>query len=456
MINGKRKLLSGWGNYPVEPGNVYETSGPRQIKELLHSSQEKYYIVRGLGRSYGDTALNKEKGIILQKNDSKIISFDANSGMLTCTANITFEELLTHFLPQGYFPPVTPGTKYITLGGAIANDIHGKNHHCDGSIANFILSFTLLIGTGETLDCSREQNSDIFWATVGGIGLTGIILKVTMKLIPIETSYIKVHYHKAKNLDEALDTFIREDDSYQYSVAWIDCLATGKSLGRSVLMHGNHVPIKELPSYFGAPLQLSKKRKVVIPFHFPSSFLNLFTIKAFNQIYYHSSPKNGSQWVDYDRFFYPLDAIVNWNRAYGRKGFIQYQVVFPYQTSREALMRLLTKLNEEKTPSFLAVLKRFGKGNQAPLSFPFKGFTLALDSPFRGKKTLALLGELDEMVVQYGGRVYLAKDSTLSSKWMAHMYPNLQQLLKIKKKVDPHRYFSSSMSRRLNLTGDQK
>jgi decaprenylphospho-beta-D-ribofuranose 2-oxidase len=451
MQGVKNKKLAGWGNYPIEAANIYEPSHIKDMMEGLQSRQEESYIARGVGRSYGDTALNRNRGVILQRPFRQILSFDAQTGIVACEAGVTYEDLLNTFVVQGFFPSVTPGTKYVTIGGAIANDVHGKNHHKDGSISNFVLDFDLLTGLGEVVHCSRTENPELFWATIGGIGLTGIIVKVRIRLIPIESAYMEVHYDKACNLDEAFDHFSAHDADYQYSVAWIDCLATGKALGRSVLMRGNHVPKHALPSTLKAPLVRKEKWKWNIPFYFPGFVLNARSIQLFNQYYYRSFRDKMTRIIDYDRFFYPLDAISNWNRAYGRRGLVQYQVVFPLDTSRAGLVELLSRLSVEKCSSFLAVLKSFGAGNQAPLSFPFRGYTLALDIPLKNPGLFGFLRKLDELVLKHRGRIYLAKDATLAPEHLRQMYPEVDHFLHVKKRVDPAGIFSSSMARRLNI-----
>lgn len=451
-MNATKKQMTGWGNYPWQENTVYYPTKVEELQELITSKQESSYLPRGLGRSYGDTALNESNGLLMNEKMNRILSFDPATGIVECEAGVSYEDLLHQFVPQGFFPPVTPGTKFVTMGGAIANDVHGKNHHKDGSIANFVIDFDLLTGTGEILHCSREENADVFWATIGGIGLTGMILKTRIRLKPIETSYFDVHYDKTKNLDEALEQFLLNDDKYTYSVAWIDCIASGDSLGRSVLMRGNHTPADKL-SPSKQPLKLESKLKVNVPFYLPSSLLNPTTIKAFNAVYYGIN-STGDKVVHYDPFFYPLDMVHNWNRGYGRKGFVQYQVAFPPgEVGRQGLVDLLTRLSEEKLSSFLAVLKTFGEGNEGLLSFPMKGYTLALDVPIKDG-LFRVLRELDDLVMKYNGRIYLGKDSALTPEYVPVMYPELNKFQEIKKRIDPNNVFNSSMARRLNLLGD--
>lgn len=455
MIRSVKQIISGWGNFPKEKAHLFRPEKTKELQDILASHERSNYISRGLGRSYGDTALNKGNGVILQSRLNRFLSFDRQSHVLECEAGVSFEEILQIFMPRGYFLPVTPGTKYVTVGGAIANDIHGKNHHKDGSMADHLLDFTLLTGTGEILHCSREQHSEVFWATIGGIGLTGMILTARMKLLPIESAYIDVDYKKAAHLEEALDLLAATDDQYPYSVAWIDCLSTGSSMGRSVLMLGKHAAHDQVLGKLGDPLQAKSKIKLGMPMNLPSFVLNPWTIKAFNFAYYNKFKDQAGVLTDYDSFFYPLDSIHNWNRMYGKQGFIQYQMVFPPETSRAGLTKILEKLSRAGRSSFLAVLKSFGEKGGGLLSFPRKGYTLALDIPVRGgAQFLSFIAELDQIVLDHEGIIYLAKDSTMSPDTFRRMYPELEKFQAIKSQWDPHQLFSSSMARRLHIVED--
>ncbi|MBN6187009.1 FAD-binding oxidoreductase [Aneurinibacillus sp. BA2021] len=448
MVKPLKTTLAGWGNYPKEEAFLFRPDRGRDIEEILRSGQQSNYIAFGMGRSYGDTPLNKQGGVLLTTQLNRFLSFDEATGILECEAGVTFEDIIHTFLPRGYFLPVTPGTKYVTLGGAIANDVHGKNHHIDGCISTFILDFHLLLASGETMYCSREHNPDVFWATIGGIGLTGIILRARIQLEKVESAYYDVLYEKAPNIEKALELFAESDDKYKFSVAWIDCLGRGRSLGRSVLMRGNYAPASSLPSGT-APLALKQGLKLAIPFDFPSFALNNASIKSFNTLYY-GIHKNVQKTVYFDSFFYPLDSIYKWNRMYGKKGFVQYQAVFPPE-GREGLIQMLERLSSSNRSSFLAVLKTSGEQNPGLLSFPKKGYTLALDIPIKDESLFPFLHELDELVIRYGGRVYLAKDSELLPEHFAEMYPRLKEFQAIKNRIDPNHVFSSSMARRLHI-----
>jgi decaprenylphospho-beta-D-ribofuranose 2-oxidase len=453
MNRSVKSNQSGWGNFHKETGYLYRPENYKGLKEILRSCGQRNYISRGMGRSYGDTALNSQNGVILHTRLNRFLTFDEQTQVLECETGVTFEEIIESFLPRGYFLPVTPGTKYVTVGGAIANDVHGKNHHKDGSISDHIVDFQMLLASGEIITCSRLENQEIFWATIGGIGLTGIILSARIKLIRVESSYIEVDYKKAANLYEAIDMLSETGEQYQYSVAWIDCLSTDRSMGRSVLMLGNHASRDQLNGK--EPFSLKGKRRLNMPFNLPSLALNPYSIKTFNSVYYHRFKDASGVIVDYDSFFYPLDMISNWNRMYGSAGFIQYQVVFPPETSRKGLTKLLHKLSQVRCLSFLAVLKAFGEKGYGLLAFPRKGYTLALDIPVRGgAEFLAFIQELDEIVLACAGVLYLAKDSLMSPNTFARMYPELPKFREIKAQIDPDAIFSSSMARRLNIVGD--
>lgn len=376
--------LSGWGRYPVESCHVFRPEKRSEVAATLASSMQSSYIPRGLGRSYGDAALNENAGVIWQVLLNRFLAFDNSSGVLECESGVSLAEIIQYFLPRGWFLPVTPGTKFVTVGGAIAADIHGKNHHKEGSFSNFILDFRLLTAGGEVLLCSPDAHADIFWATVGGMGLTGIILSARLRLRRVDSAYVFVDFHKSPNLEDALETMDASDERYDYSVAWIDGIATGKNMGRSILMRGNHATEAELPARLrsphlangnppsgvpnpqrgmrnpesGAPNLPSGVRNpesgirndLSIPTHprwnlfldFPSGALNRLTVKAFNTAYYaihHTAPR---ELVGFEKFFYPLDAINQWNRMYGKRGFVQYQIALPRRAAAPACAPSLT------------------------------------------------------------------------------------------------------------------
>lgn len=360
-------------------------------------------------------------------------------------------EVIDICLARGWFPPITPGTKNVSLGGCLAADVHGKNHHRVGAFSSSVEDFRLLTADGATMKCSRNENADVFWATVGGMGLTGAISEMTLQLKKVETAYITSQHVKAADLEAGFKVLAQEEPENEYSVAWIDCLARGKKLGRSVVMQGRHASADELSvSQQKAPLQTASRRHRRFPIDLPSWVLNPLSISSFNSLYYYQQGKKTRPFIsDIDSYFYPLDAIEDWNRMYGKKGFVQYQCVLPTAKAFDAIKVLLERLAGSRRASFLAVLKRMGPASEGLMSFPMEGYTLALDLPLRGKGLFALLDELDEQVVVAGGRVYLAKDARLGTKAFAGMYPQLQEWQKIKSRIDPGNRFTSSMARRL-------
>lgn len=453
----REQSLAGWGNMAAERSRVYR---PERLDDLRGTIENwdaaqdcrRTVISRGLGRAYGDAAINAG-GIISHLRLNRFLAFDPEQGIIECEAGVSFDELLRVALPRGFFPSVTPGTKHITVGGAIAADVHGKNHHVDGSFAHCLLDFRLLTASGEMLRCSRTENAPAFWATLGGMGLTGAIVDARFHLRPVTSAYLAVDYERTADLDATLESFAQGDARYQYSVAWIDCLARGRSLGRSVLMRGNHTPAEELPETAGRPLALRRRRSKHVPCFLPNCVLNSWSVQAFNAVYYRRHGDRRAV-VDYDSFFYPLDAVEHWNRIYGRRGFLQYQAVFPTASSRAGLIGVLEALAASRQASFLAVLKTFGAANQGLLSFPLAGATLAVDLPNTGPAVRALLNDLDTIVIQHGGRVYLAKDVRLPRQTFEAMYPRADEFRRVKAELDPNGRFDSALARRIGLSGD--
>jgi decaprenylphospho-beta-D-ribofuranose 2-oxidase len=443
--------LSGWGNFPVEECDVYRPEGVSDLAELVAHAPQATLIGRGLGRSYGDASLNGGNAVVLSARLDRMLSFDPGTGVLHCEAAVSLAEIIEHFLPRGFFFPVTPGTKYISVGGAIAADVHGKNHHSNGSMSAFVLELNLLTASGAVLRCSPQENADVFWATTGGMGLTGIILDARLQLLPVETAYMKVCYERARDLDGALERFYENDTDYAYTVAWIDCLSRGASLGRSVLMRANHALPGDLPAKLRtSPCALRARRPLLVPFTLPGFTLNNLSMGIFNNAFYAGHPDT-EKIVDCDSYFYPLDRVQHWNRVYGRRGVLQYQIALPPESSRAALVEILESLATSRRGSFLAVLKTFGPASRGLLSFPMQGHTLALDLPNTGADLIADLHRIDEIVLRSGGRVYLAKDSCMRPESFAAMYPELERFREVKSKVDPQQRFVSSQARRLGI-----
>jgi len=400
--------MANWGNFPKMDAQEVDT---KLFVELLKErTATDTFIARGNGRCYGDASLNET--IVSTLDLNHFIDFDAEKGEMECESGVLFSELLEFLVPRGFFLPVTPGTQFITLGGAIAADVHGKNHHMEGCFSEFVMDFKLLTSDGTIIRCSKEENAEVFWQTIGGMGLTGIILSARFRLKKIENSYIYQESIKAKNLDEIFALF-EDSKDWTYTVAWIDCLQKGKNIGRSILMRGEHATNDQLSKKQREhKYQVPKKGKLNIPINFPGFVLNSLSVKAFNLLFYYKQWSKKKEFIShYSTFFYPLDAILNWNKIYGKKGFIQYQFVTPKETSKEAMREVLSAIAKSGQGSFLAVLKLFGENNEkAYNSFPIEGYTLALD--FKVNKELFLLvPKLDEIVLKFGGRIYRAKDS---------------------------------------------
>ncbi len=447
----KNQPVAGWGRYPVHECREYRPEKRRSIGDILGERAQPNYIARGLGRSYGDTAINEGGGVISCLRLDRMLGFDEATGVLHCEAGVSFSTIIDVFLPRGYFIPVTPGTKLISIGGAIANDVHGKNHHRDGSFGHSLIEFELQLPSGEIINCSREQNAEIFWATVGGIGLTGIILTAKFRLRKVPSGFVTVDYLKTKDLDGVLSAIHESDATYQYSMAWVDCLASGRSLGRSVLMRGNHVGPGGLPAAKRSdPFNMGGRFSPTLPFDFPQFALNPLSIRAFNVVFYALSPGGQGVITDCDRYFFPLDSIHHWNRMYGKRGFVQYQVTVP-TAEVQAIVEILQAVAKSGKASFLAVLKKFGQGNEGLLSHPIEGFTLTLD--FAVNDRLApFLRELDKTVLKHNGRLYLAKDAVMTPETFRAMYPRWEEYKALRQRIDPDNLLSSSLSRRVGLT----
>ncbi len=439
--------VANWGNYPVVEADVKTFDGDAALRERLAHARDA--IARGLGRCYGDSALAPT--IFSSERMNKMLAFDDATGVLTCQAGVSLADILDVFVPRGWFLPVTPGTKFVTVGGAIAADVHGKNHHKDGSFGDHVSSMDVMLADGTVVACSPTENAELFETTCGGMGLTGVILRATFKLKRIPSAYIRQELVPAKNLEEIMRLF-EASSGWTYTVAWIDCLQRGAGLGRSIMMRGEFATADEAKKAGHDPLGFRSKTKLTVPVMLPAFLLNSLTVRAFNTTYYQfHAGRQGSQVVSYDTFFYPLDSILHWNRMYGKRGFTQYQVVLPLETSRAGLVELLEKIGESGQGSFLAVLKLFGKQDRL-ISFPREGYTLALDFPINDR-VLALLDRLDEITLKHGGRVYLAKDARMKPDTFRRGYANTAIFQQRIKQWDPNGLWQSLQSKRLEITG---
>lgn len=439
--------LTGWGRYPLTECELFEPGTPDDVVQRLSHVQTPA-IARGNGRSYGDSSLCPPCTIGTRRMD-RMLAFDEATGLLSCEGGTLLSDIIDIFVPRGWFASVTPGTKFVTVGGMIASDVHGKNHHVAGSFCDHVSSIDLAIGDGHVLHCSPNENAELFAATCGGMGLTGVILRATLRLLPIATARIEQTIVRAANLDEAMEAF----DAHQqvtYSVAWIDCLAPRGMLGRSVVMLGEHAALDRLPPEAReAPYRRRSRAALRLPFDLPAFVLNGQSIRIFNELYYRRHMP-GTSLIDLDPFFYPLDALHDWNRMYGRAGFVQYQCVLPLAASRHGLLELLTRISRAGLGSFLAVLKRLGRSSFGHLSFPMEGYTLALDFPVK-ERTFELLDALDAVVAEHGGRVYLTKDARAKPCAIVAGYPRLEAFGRVRDRYGFRRRFQSLQSTRLEL-----
>ena len=445
-------MLSGWGRYPVIECRLERLRRCEDLPGLLRRSAT--LIARGDGRSYGDAALNPDLTLSMLTMD-RMQTFDPGTGRLSCEAGVRLAEVLETFVPRGWFPPVVPGTKFVTVGGMIAADVHGKNHHRDGTFGAHVESLTLATADGGIRECSRTENAGLFRATLGGMGLTGVILAARFRLRPIETAFVMEETLAARDLDETL-ALIEASGGWPCSVAWIDCLAQGAKLGRAVVTRGAFMERGALPSRLAIdPLRPAPAGRLRVPVDAPPALLNRVSTGLFNELYHRRGrghARAGARPVHFDRFFFPLDRIEAWNRLYGGRGFVQYQCVLPKGESAAGLAALLERVAAAGRGSFLAVLKLFGPAGEGPMSFPMEGYTLALDFPMR-PCPLALLGALDEITHRHGGRVYLAKDARCAPERIREGYPRLGAFEAVREETAagaPPR-FVSELSRRLAL-----
>lgn len=430
--------LSGWGRYPRVQADV---GFPQSLPDFYEAVKRGHpLIARGLGRSYGDSSLANH--VVETQFYSRFQEFDEASGLLTCDAGVSLAEILAVFVPKGWFLPVTPGTRFVTVGGAIASDVHGKNHHVDGTFGQHVTEIKMVLGNGEEVVASPTQNPDLFYATCGGMGLTGIITGATIQLKPIKSSQILETTIKTPDLEDVLSAF-EENQESTYSVAWIDCLAKGKALGRSLLMLGEHAEEGDL--------LVPEPQALSVPFDMPKTLLNHGTIQAFNSLYYNRvREQQHTRTVHYEPFFFPLDKIAHWNRLYGKPGFTQYQFVLPKEAGVSGMRKILERIAISGRGSFLAVLKAFGKANNNILSFPMEGYTLALD--FKAEPAVfELLNELDKLVLDFGGRLYLTKDARMSERTFKASYLNWQEFETIRGRYHAIGKFASRQSQRLGL-----
>ncbi len=445
--------LTGWGRIAPLTAQLAEPAAPAQVAALLKDAPAgRGVIARGLGRSYNNAAQNGGGLVIGTARLNRIVSLDRATGLAVCEAGVSLEQLMVTGLPSGWFVPVSPGTRQVTVGGAIAADVHGKNHHRAGSFASHVPWFDLLLPDGSERRVTPASEPGLFWATAGGMGLTGVLLRAGVQLIRVETSRLTVDTVRTGDIDETMAYLAATDDRYGYTVAWTDCLARGGKLGRSVITSGDFAAVSDLAPWDQRdPLVFRHGGRLGAPPVFPNGLLNARTVGLANEIWYRKAPPRlDAQIQTIGQFFHPLDGIRNWNRVYGPGGFRQYQFVVPY--GQEQVVRwALERISAARAPSFVTVLKRFGPTDPGLLSFPLAGWTLALDFPARTPGLDALLDQLDTAVLDAGGRVYLAKDSRVRPEVLAQMYPRLAEFRALRAELDPAGLLASDLSRRLSL-----
>lgn len=446
-------VLSGWGRAAASRGELSRPASTVALAEMVQefAANGERLIARGLGRSYGDAAQGGGQKVLDMTGLDAVLEFDPATGVLRAEAGLSIDALLRSCVPAGWFVPVTPGTRQVTLGGAVAADVHGKNHHRDGSFGQHVRALSLCTPTG-VVRLGRVEREALFWSTVGGMGLTGVVSEVEVQLTPIESAYLRVDTDRAVNLEAAMAMLAEGDDRYRYSVAWIDCLSSGSSFGRSVLTRGAHAVAGELEGKLAAkPLAYAPRAPAKIPFAPPVTPLNSLSARLLNELWYRKAPRHKEGEIQtIGTFFHPLDGVGSWNLLYGPRGFTQYQLVVPFG-AEDTIRAVIETLQRRHLPSFLGVLKRFGAADPAPLSFPRPGWTLALDLPLGRPGLPEALDALDALVLEAGGRVYLAKDGRLSPVLMEAMYPRLVEWRRVATSADPDGVFSSDLATRLHL-----
>lgn len=452
MVTWTQKRVEGWGRFPTTEALCARPERWSEVQSALTDRNGDHILAHGLGRSYGDAALLTGGRIVLTRRLDRLLAFDPDSGWIRAEAGVSLEEVNNLFVPRGFFPPVVPGTQFVTLGGALAADIHGKNHHVHGSFGDHVRNVELLTADGRVVLTDREHEPELFEATLGGMGLTGVILAMDLQLMRIESPAIEIETVRVENLDHFFEVSA-ESAKWPYTVSWIDCLARGRHMGRGVFMRGRHAPAGAKPG--GALLE--RLKKFADPILDVSAFetnwlLNRVSIQAFNETYFRlHRPGTESAVVPYTPFFFPLDMVRGWNKLYGSRGMMQYQPLVPHDPERRAMRAILESISKSGFASFLAVIKEFGEVQHGGLSFPRPGVTLALDFANHGKPLHDLMDHMDDIVLDAGGRLYLAKDARMTKDRFQRMYPEWQAWKAVRDRWDPNGVFSSDQAQRLGL-----
>jgi decaprenylphospho-beta-D-ribofuranose 2-oxidase len=454
-VDTEQRTLTGWGRTAPTVATVVRATADELSADgaLSHLASGRGAIARGLGRSYGDPAQNGGGAVIELLPGTDPIRLDEAGGVAHVDAGVSLDVLLREIVPRGWFVPVTPGTRFVTVGGAVASDIHGKGHHADGSFGAHVTRLGMLLADGTRRSITPSSDPDLFWATIGGMGLTGLITDVSFQVIPVETRHFVVETRRIPHLDAVIEAMEESDHRYRYSVAWIDLVATGKRLGRSVLSMGNHASLDQLrelnPKAAETPLDFGPSVFPDVPNGMPNMLIRP-SVRAFNELWYRKTPKHHHGTESITQFFHPLDMVGQWTRLYGSRGFLQYQFVVPFEAV-DTMRTIVAKVADEGHASFLAVLKRFGAESGGMLSFPKPGWTLTLDLPAGVSGLGRLLTELDELVLDVGGRHYLAKDAFATPDVVRRGYPRLDEWKAVRAAVDPHGVWASDQARRLDL-----
>lgn len=454
-MESEQRALTGWGRTAPTVATLVRATADELIADGVLGSLngDRGIIARGLGRSYGDPAQNGGGTVIEIVPGDNAIALDEAAAIAHVDAGVSLDLVLREIVPRGFFVPVTPGTRFVTVGGAVASDIHGKGHHSDGSFGAHVTRMGIVLADGTRRSITPESDPDLWWATIGGMGLTGLITDVSFRVIPVETRHFLVETSRIPNFDALVTAMEETDARYRYSVAWIDLVATGKHLGRSVLSVGNHARLDELRAMNARaakrPLDYDPRLFPDVPNGVPNVLVRP-SVRAFNELWYRKAPKHHMGTESITQFFHPLDMVGQWTRLYGARGFLQYQFVVPFEAV-DTMRTIVSKIAHEGHASFLAVLKRFGAESGGMLSFPKPGWTLTLDLPAGVDGLDQLLVELDELVLGVGGRHYLAKDAFATPEVVAAGYPRLDEWKAVRRRVDPDGVWASDQARRLDL-----